>query len=127
MRLVIASYQLAKKMGFKRILVLTFKPAVESAWREDLMTHVDFDGWQFISNKDAAGNHVNIDREFAHADKKHPIVVFGSFQDLLGTNESGGIKAKNEFIAVFYCDFFAQGFTCYHHGSNNRTAKDAYY
>ena len=34
-----ASYELAKKMGFKRILVLTFKPAVESAWSEDLMTH----------------------------------------------------------------------------------------
>ena len=62
------------------------------------MTHVDFDGWQFISNKDAAGNHVNIDREYARADKSKPIVVFGSFQDLLGTNESGGIKAKNEFI-----------------------------
>ena len=60
-----ASYELAKKMGFTRILVLTFKPAVESAWREDLMTHVDFDGWQFISNKDAAGEHVNIDREYA--------------------------------------------------------------
>ena len=29
-----ASYQLAKKMGFKRILILTFKPAVVSAWQE---------------------------------------------------------------------------------------------
>ena len=56
-----ASYQLAKKMGFKRVLVLTFKPAVESAWREDLVTHVDFEGWQFISNKDAQNNEVSID------------------------------------------------------------------
>ena len=53
-----ASYQLARKMGFKRILVLTFKPAVESAWREDLMTHVDFEGWQFISNKDLSLIHI---------------------------------------------------------------------
>ena len=44
-----ASYQLAKKMGFKRVLILTFKPAVQTAWREDLMTHMDFEGWQFIS------------------------------------------------------------------------------
>mgnify|MGYP004660359839 FL=1 len=93
-----ASYELAKKMGFKRILVLTFKPAVESAWREDLMTHVDFEGWQFVSNKDAHNNNLNIDEQYAKADKTRPIVVFGSFQDLLGTNESGGIKAKNEFI-----------------------------
>lgn len=116
-----ASYQLAKKMGFKRILVLTFKPAVESAWREDLMTHVDFEGWQFISNKDAVGNHVNIDREFARADKKQPIVVFGSFQDLLGTNDSGGIKAKNEFIHTENWDLVI--FDEYHFGAWRENAK----
>jgi len=43
-----ASYQLAKKLGWKKILVLTFKPAVQSAWEEDLKTHVDFKEWQFI-------------------------------------------------------------------------------
>ena len=48
-----ASYQLARKMGMRRILVLTFKPAVESAWHEDLVSHVDFAGWQFVSNKEA--------------------------------------------------------------------------
>lgn len=93
-----ASYQLAKKMGFKRILVLTFKPAVESAWSDDLLYHIDFDGWQFISNKDANNNKINIDEAYERCNKKKPIVVFGSFQDLLGTNENGGIKPKNEFI-----------------------------
>ena len=93
-----ASYELAKKMGFTKVLVLTFKPAVESAWREDLVSHVDFDGWQFISNKDAHNQAINIDQQYAKANKNKPIVVFGSFQDLLGTNEAGGIKAKNEFI-----------------------------
>ena len=116
-----ASYQLARKMGFKRILVLTFKPAVESAWREDLMTHVDFDGWQFISNKDAGGNHVNIDIEFSRANKANPIVVFGSFQDLLGTNEAGGIKAKNEFIHAENWDLVI--FDEYHFGAWRENAK----
>lgn len=116
-----ASYQLVRKMGFKRVLVLTFKPAVESAWREDLMTHVDFEGWQFISNKDAGGNHVNIDQEFACADKKQPIVVFGSFQDLLGTNDAGGIKAKNEFIHVENWDLVI--FDEYHFGAWRESAK----
>lgn len=116
-----ASYQLAKKMGFTRVLVLTFKPAVESAWREDLMTHVDFDGWQFISNKDAAGDHVNIDREYENADKKKPIVVFGSFQDLLGTNDAGGIKAKNEFIHSDNWDLVI--FDEYHFGAWKENAK----
>ena len=86
-----AAYQLAKAMGFKKILILTFKPAVESAWQEDLTHHVDFDGWQFVSNKEAKFDAKQLDEQFEACDKTKPIVVFGSFQDLLGTNEAGGI------------------------------------
>ncbi len=116
-----ASYQLARKMELSRVLVLTFKPAVESAWREDLMTHVDFEGWQFISNKDAHNNKVNIDVQFDMADKFRPIIVFGSFQDLLGTNENGGIKAKNEFIHATIWDLVI--FDEYHFGAWRENAK----
>lgn len=116
-----ASYQLAKKMGLKKVLVLTFKPAVESAWREDLMTHVDFEGWQFVSNKDAHNNHINIDQQYALADKSRPIVAFGSFQDLLGTNEAGGIKAKNAFIHDTNWDLVI--FDEYHFGAWRENAK----
>ena len=116
-----ASYQLAKKMGFKRILVLTFKPAVESAWYEDLVSHVDFEGWQFVSNNDAHSSGTNIDRQYARADKSRPIVVFGSFQDLLGTNENGGIKAKNEFIHADNWDLVI--FDEYHFGAWRENAK----
>lgn len=116
-----ASYQLAKKLNLKRILVLTFKPAVESAWREDLVSHVDFEGWQFVSNKDAHDNKINIDVQFDNADKSRPIVVFGSFQDLLGTNENGGIKAKNEFIHTTQWDLVV--FDEYHFGAWRENAK----
>ena len=119
-----ASYQLAKKMGLSRILVLTFKPAVESAWREDLVTHMDFEGWQYISNKDARNNNLNIDQEFQRADKSKPIVVFGSFQDLLGTNESGGIKTKNEFIHATSWDLVI--FDEYHFGAWRERAKELF-
>ena len=119
-----ASYQLAKKMGLSRILILTFKPAVESAWREDLVTHIDFEGWQYISNKDARNNNLNIDQEFKRADKSKPIVAFGSFQDLLGTNESGGIKAKNEFIHTTNWDLVI--FDEYHFGAWKERAKELF-
>lgn len=119
-----ASYQLAKKMNLSRILVLTFKPAVESAWREDLVSHIDFEGWQFISNKDARNNNQNIDQEFSWADKSKPIVVFGSFQDLLGTNESGGIKTKNEFIHATLWDLVI--FDEYHFGAWKERAKELF-
>jgi hypothetical protein len=91
-----ASYQLAKKLGWKKILILTFKPAVQSAWDEDLKTHVDFKGWQFISRNGL---------KFEDADSKKPIVCFGSFQDYLGKNTStGGIKTKNEWVHATHWD-----------------------
>ncbi len=119
-----ASYQLARKMNLSRILILTFKPAVESAWREDLVSHIDFEGWQYISNKDARNNNQNIDQEFRRADKSRPIVVFGSFQDLLGTNENGGIKAKNEFIHATHWDLVI--FDEYHFGAWKERAKELF-
>ena len=119
-----ASYQLARKMKLSRILVLTFKPAVESAWREDLVSHIDFEGWQYISNKDARNNNQNIDQGYERADKSRPIVVFGSFQDLLGTNESGGIKTKNEFIHATNWDLVI--FDEYHFGAWKERAKELF-
>lgn len=116
-----ATYQLAKKMGMKRILILTFKPAVESAWEHDLNHHVDFKGWQFVSNKEAKYDAAKIDEQYKNCDKSKPIVVFGSFQDLLGTNESGGIKAKNEFIHTDNWDMVV--FDEYHFGAWRDNAK----
>lgn len=86
-----AAYQLAKRSGWKKILILTFVPAVKSAWEEDLLTHVDFEGWDFFAAKGA-------DARSLPAKRSRPLVCFGSFQDLLGKNEAGGIKAKNEWI-----------------------------
>ena len=48
----------------KRVLILTFKPAVESAWRDDLLHHRDFEGWQFVSNKNAADESLSIDAKY---------------------------------------------------------------
>jgi len=85
-----AAYQLAKKMNWNKILVLTFKPAVEHAWESDLKQHVDFEGWQFISHNGLS---------YEDADTDIPFVCFGSFQDYLGKNKStGGIKTKNEWV-----------------------------
>ena len=69
------AYQLAKKLGTKRVLVVTFKPAVEDAWKTDIENHLDFEGWQYLS-KSTGGDPRQIDRN-------KPVVCFGSFQDLL--------------------------------------------
>ena len=119
-----ATYELCKALNFKRILVLTFKPAVESAWQEDISRHVDFKGWQFVSNKEAKFDAKKLDKQFFDCDKTKPIVVFGSFQDLLGTNEAGGIKAKNEFIHNVKWDIVI--FDEYHFGAWRENAKSLF-
>jgi hypothetical protein len=111
-----AAYQLAKKMGWRKVLVLTFKPAVQSAWEEDLKCHVDFKDWQFISPGGLSYEDVN---------KRKPFVCFGSFQDYLGKNTStGGIKTKNEWV-------HATNWDCvildeYHFGAWRENAKDLF-
>lgn len=110
-----AAYQLAKRMGMKRVLILTFKPAVQTAWREDLMTHIDFEGWQFITRPTDPHGPTN-DEQYRKADKNRPIVCFGSFQDFLGVNrDTGGIKANNEWVHATNWDLVI--FDEYHFGA----------
>jgi hypothetical protein len=112
-----ATYQLAKKKGWKKILVLTFKPAVHGAWKEDLESHVDFKGWQFVSKHEDTFNYEDIDT-------KKPFVCFGSFQDYLGKNKAGGIKAKNEWVHSTQWDCVV--FDEYHYGAWRENAKDLF-
>ena len=109
-----AAYQLAKRMDFKRVLVLTFKPAVVSAWQEDLNTHKDFEGWQFISR--------TTELTYETADQSRPIVCFGSFQDYLGVDKTtGAIKGRNEWVHTINWDLVI--FDEYHFGAWKENAK----
>lgn len=121
-----ASYELAKAMGFTRVLVLTFKPAVKSAWKDDLLTHKDFEGWQFLaqpSQKDVLSD--DLDVQYKKANKSKPIVCFGSLQDLLGVDrQTGQIKAHNEWIHATNWDLVI--FDEYHFGAWREKAKDLF-
>jgi len=116
-----AAYELAKKMNMKRVLILTFKPAVEDSWESDLLTHVDFEGWQFYSSKYGKGHNIKPEK----LDQNRPIVCFGSFQDFLGTDENGGIKAKNEWVHTTNWDLVI--FDEYHFGAWRENAKKLFY
>jgi len=76
------SYQVIKSLTehlnkkFK-VLVLTYKPAVEAGWSEDLQKHVDFEGWKYyFAGSFNSSNPVVLDDD---ADVE---VLFASFQDL---------------------------------------------
>jgi len=111
-----AAYQLAKKLGAKRVLVVTFKPAVEDAWQTDLESHVDFEGWQYLSR--------NSSNDPTKIKPRTPVVYFGSFQDLLGTDLFGNIKPKNEWIHKVNWDLVV--FDEYHFGAWRDTAKELF-
>lgn len=108
------SYKLAQAMNAKRVLVVTFKPAVEDAWQADLERHVDFEGWQYLSRANG--------RDPRDADPDRPMVYFGSFQDLLGREAgTGAIKPKNEWLHTTNWDLVI--FDEYHFGAWRETAK----
>ncbi len=110
------TYQLALKMGWTKVLVLTFKPAVKTAWEEDLITHKDFEGWQFCQKQE--------DRDFNYVNERKPFVCFASFQDVLGRNAMGGIKATNEWIQTIDWDCIV--LDEYHYGAWGKNAKNFY-
>ena len=110
------TYQLVKKLGAQRVLVLTFKPAVEDAWQTDLHSHVDFEGWQYLSR--------NSDKDPSEIEDGKPVVYFGSFQDLLGRDKLGNIKPKNEWLHTINWDLVV--FDEYHFGAWRETAKELF-
>jgi hypothetical protein len=109
------TYQLAKRMGWGRILVLTYKSAVEGAWREDLESHTDFEGWRFKGKEDLP---LDLD------DTSTPLVWFASFQDVLGTDGNGNPKPKNEDLYLVKWD--AVIIDEYHFGAWRDAARSLY-
>ncbi len=108
------AYQLARKLKWKRVLVLTYKPAVEKAWRVDLESHEDFTGWRFKGKEDSVPN----------LDDPAPLVWFASFQDVLGHDEIGNPKVRNE--GLYLVDWDAVVIDEYHFGAWRDAARAIY-
>lgn len=112
------AYKLALEMGWTRVLVLTYKPAVQSAWRDDLLSHEDFDGWVFVDRD------TDVAAQDAAASGAAPLVWFASFQDLHGKTSEGRIKAHNETIHLLDWDCIV--LDEYHFGAWRDSARDLY-
>ncbi len=108
------TYQLAKAMGWTRILVLTYKPAVQSAWETDLKSHEDFRDWQFIGSGGT----------FDGIDESKPLVWFSSFQDILQKTKDGRIKTRHEETRLI--DWDCVVLDEYHFGAHRDAARDLY-
>ena len=106
------TYKSAKRAGYNKILILTYKPGgVAESWEEDL-DHVDFDGARFSLAKDM--DSVKFDDNFEGMQ-----VIFASFQDAIGED---GDKAKWQEIKNQLIDLVVIDET--HYGSDTPKATD---
>ena len=113
-----AAYQLAKEMGWKRVLVLTYKPAVQAAWRDDLLGHVDFAGWHFVARE------TPIEEADQLLSGRDPVVRFASFQDLGQKSQDGEVKEHNE--SLLLTDWDCIVLDEYHFGAWRESARELY-
>ena len=113
-----ATYQLAERMRWKRVLVATYKPAVSDSWKSDLLTHDAFRGWAYLDKYDAPTNMAKL------AKLGGPLVWFVSFQDLFGIDASGAVKKRNRLIHEMHWDCIV--IDEYHFGAWRDNAREMY-
>ncbi len=110
------AYQLMKRMNLKNTLILTYKPAVEDAWKKDLEYHIDFKDYVFL--KKEALNNIN-----SYKKDNKGIVAFASYQDLLGEkDEDNAIKDKH--IQLFDTHWDIVIIDEFHYGSSTKKAQE---
>lgn len=67
------TYRIAKALAAERVLILTYKPAVEDSWRSDLERHVAFEGMTFRRTEEGDGG---------------PGIYFSSMQGILADDRA---------------------------------------
>ena len=107
-----AAYKLAQEMGWTRILVLTYKPAVQDAWESDLRNHEDFAGWSFVGNRD----------RFRGDTVPEQTVWMSSYQALFSRNAEGEAPARLDLL--FSTEWDAVFIDEYHYGAHRDQARD---
>lgn len=108
------SYQIMKSLDVKLVLVITYKPAVDASWREDLNTHIEFEGWNYYSAKD---DFSSINPIELRGDGKVDI-LFASFQDFNDFEKAKWSIAKNYHYDLVVIDEM-------HYGSKTERAQES--
>lgn len=110
------AYQLAKAMGLSKVLVLTYKPAVEDAWQKDLERHIDFGDYVFLRREGLSS--IN-----EYLDKSRKIVAFASYQDLLGQKDADN-AIKDKHTELFETQWDVVIIDEFHYGAGTKKAKE---
>ena len=94
----LATYDLAKKIDAKKVLIVTNRPAIANSWFDDFNLFID--GYKFISETSSLDNKSTLTRhQFISAGIENPQITFLSLQDLKGSKYFGGNHDKLKWIA----------------------------
>lgn len=94
----LASYDLAKRLGANKVLIVTNRPAIANSWFDDFEMFVD--GYNFISETSSLKNRATLTREQHIATRPiKPLITFLSLQDLKGSKYFGGNYDKLRWVA----------------------------
>lgn len=94
----LTALELTKRMQFKRTLILTHKPVVNSGWYDDFNKIFNETNYKYGSKNQGEKIENLIDND-------NPFIYFASLQDLRGSSTVGGKYEKNEFIFASDWDF----------------------
>lgn len=90
----LATYDLAKRLDAKKVLIVTNRPAIANSWYDDFAKFID--GYYFISTTDSLNDRPTLTREQYNAivDSDKRQITFLSLQDLKGSIYFGGSHKK---------------------------------
>ena len=95
----LSSYDLAKKLNAKKVLIVTNRPAIANSWFDDYEMFVN--DYYFVSDTSSLSERKSLTREqfIAKEDKEKSMITFLSLQDLKGSIYFGGGHDKLSWVA----------------------------
>ena len=95
----LCALETVRRLGFKKTLILTHRPAVKSGWFDDFKL-IKFEDYQYGSKPSAnsKSGQPQVGEKFEVLNRSgHPFIYFASMQDLRGSWDKGkGTMKKNE-------------------------------
>ena len=94
----LASYDLAKRIDARKVLIVTNRPSIANSWFDDFDTFIE--GYRFISETSSIADRPTLTRaQFIESGDDSPQVTFLSLQDLKGSKYFGGNHNKLQWVA----------------------------
>ncbi|GDX62670.1 hypothetical protein LBMAG34_2040 [Candidatus Saccharibacteria bacterium] len=94
----LATYDLAKRLGAQKVLIVTNRPAIANSWFDDFENYIE--DFYFISETSSLAERGTLTRaQYVDSDVEKPQITFLSLQDLKGSRFFGGKHDKLKWIA----------------------------